>query len=273
MTMNTLKSIKTFFPKTILLNWFFDIYIEEKPIWETPSFFQVIELYDYFLCSLTGVANKLKEKGLTNVYTVKEACDQYVNSPQYLNNFQRKKYDTDVLFIGTIGYHNIHKNRIELLTKLINNGFNIKIYGDIIGNVKLIPKELLNLPVYSKIINEAHSIAVQVANITLGMDSDDTIYEGYSARLFRVLCAGGFYLTNYIPGIENLFKINKEINQITEDQDLAVYYNHDDLIKKLDFLLEHDKLRHQIAENGRKKVLSQHKFVDRVKEIEKIINR
>lgn len=68
-----------------------------------------------------------------------------------------------------------------------------------------------------------------------------------------------------------MFYTNQRDGPITDKQEIVVYHNGDDLIKKLDFLLEHDELREKIAKNGQKAVLAKHKFTDRLKEMLEVI--
>jgi len=92
-----------------------------------------------------------------------------------------------------------------------------------------------------------------------------------SARIYRVMCAGGLYLSTATKGIESLFNVNKEGEEITGDQELVVFYDENDLIKKLDFLLEHDDIRESIAKNGQKRVISEHTFKHRIIKMLKMI--
>jgi len=121
------------------------------------------------------------------------------------------------------------------------------------------------------VINERHSIVCQSSLINLGLDAMPELEGSMSARLYRVMCAGGLYLSTPTKGIEKLFKINKKGDKINEEQELVVFYDENDLIEKIDFLLENEKIRKQIAINGQKKVLSEHTFTDRIKKLIKLV--
>ncbi len=271
LTNETLLRIKKTYPEAILCNWFFDKYLGLKPIYETIEYFETIKLFDYYFCSLKGVADKLIALGLENVRYLDEACSPRFHGEKYLNNFQKKKYGADVSFAGTVGLRVHHPQRIKVLDKVISEGFSTKIWGNVIGGWEYIPPTIKEMHINKSVINEDHSKVVQSSLINLGIDQDTAIEFGYSARLFRVLCAGGLYLVNGTKGIGNVFKVNQRDKEITGEEDLIVYYNGDDLIKKLDFLLEHDELREKIAKNGQKKVLAEHKFTDRIEELLNII--
>jgi spore maturation protein CgeB len=271
LTDNTLDYIKDKFKDVILVNWFQDIFVGGKLIYENKEYFNTIRKYDYYFVSAKGIIDKLHQKGLTNVFTLLECCYPEVHSPQYLNNFQRKKYEQDVTFIGTLGYFGIHTNRINILKRVADEGFWLSIYGDIVCDWKYLPSILKDCHTQEKVINERHSIIAQSSLINLGMDRDSEISLSNSARMYRVMCAGGLFLDNYVKDVETMFKINNKGEAITADQELVIYYDENDLIEKLDFLLAHEDIRSSIAENGRKIVTKKHKFTDRINEMLEVI--
>ena len=177
----------------------------------------------------------------------------------------------DVAFIGTVGFQVQHPNRIPILSKVLKEGFNIKIWGALAGEEKLIPMDIRRARTGIGVVNEYHSMVAQTSLINLGIDGNPDY--GWGARLYRVMCAGGLYLNNYTKGIENCFKINKEGEEITEDQELVIYYDDDDLIVKLDFLLGNDEIRNKIAKNGMEKVQKEHTFDVRIKEMLEMIKK
>lgn len=72
-----------------------------------------------------------------------------------------------------------------------------------------------------------------------------TIQSGISLRVLDVLGCKGFLITNYQPEIVEYFEDGK---------DLVVYEDLDDLTDKINYYLEHEDERKQIAENGYQKV-------------------
>jgi len=267
MSLDTLKNIKAKYPKAKFINWFFDVYLADKKIWENKEYEETLNFYDFYFCSLKGVANTLQQYGFKNAIHIGEACYPPLHGEQYMNNFQEGKYGEDIAFIGSIGMLGIHQNRVKYLAKIIKEGFNIKIWGSIIGEPKSIPLAVRQHMTNDSVINERHSQVCQASLINLGIDQDPALDESWSARLYRVMCAGGLYLSVATKGLDKYFKINKKDEEITADQDLVVFYDEFDLIAKLDFLLEHDEIRESIAKNGQKIVLEKHKFTDRLKDI------
>lgn len=84
-----------------------------------------------------------------------------------------------------------------------------------------------------------------------------SIQTGVPLRVYDILGAGGFLLTNYQADlIENGFVLG---------EDLVVYESKEDLLCKTDYYLNHEEERLQIAENGRRKVALLHTYDNRVR--------
>jgi len=271
LTLATLKTLKEMFPKAKLINWFFGIYLGGRKIWKYAEAFDFINTFDYFFCNSKGVSDKMQEAGLTNAYYLDEACDPEFHGATYTNYFQQKKYGEDISFIGSVGLTQSYSKRTKLLQKILKEGFRMNIWGALVGEKRLIPEEIKNAHAGVEIINKQHSMVVQSSFINLGIDQDNDLELGHSARLYRTMAAGGLYLSGAVKGLEKMFKINAQDENINSDQELVVYYDDDDLIKKLDFLLENMEISEQIALNGQKIVLETHKFVDRIEEMLKKI--
>lgn len=75
-----------------------------------------------------------------------------------------------------------------------------------------------------------------------------SIRTGIPLRVLDIMASGGFVITNYQAELMEYFE---------PDKDIVIYYDHDDLIQKIDYYLEHDEERVKIAENGRSKVIEQ----------------
>jgi len=85
-----------------------------------------------------------------------------------------------------------------------------------------------------------------------------TIQSGLSQRIFDVLGAQGFLITNYQSEIPEYFEAGK---------DLVVYESEEDLLEKCRYYLEHEAERQEIALNGYRKVSQYHTYSIRMKEV------
>ncbi len=88
------------------------------------------------------------------------------------------------------------------------------------------------------------------------------IESGLPLRIFDIMGSGGFVLTNYQPEIAELFEVGRE---------LEVYTDHEELMDKCAYYLEHEEERRKIAENGYKRVSEQYTYEKRVMEMLNLI--
>jgi spore maturation protein CgeB len=85
-----------------------------------------------------------------------------------------------------------------------------------------------------------------------------SITTGIPQRVFDIMAAGGFVISNYQLEIEELFEIGKEI---------VVYDTLKDLKEKIRYYLEHEEEREQIAYNGYLKVKNTHSLDNKLKDM------
>lgn len=88
------------------------------------------------------------------------------------------------------------------------------------------------------------------------------IRTGIPLRLWDILGAGGFALTNYQSEIPEYFEVGKELD---------IYASEEELIDKIRYYLEHEEERKEIARNGYQKAKEQYSLELRVKQILQIV--
>ena len=86
-----------------------------------------------------------------------------------------------------------------------------------------------------------HAKAVSKTKINLNFCTSD----GASDRVYKILAAGGFLLSN---------DWNKRKNYLVNGKDCVIFKNTEDLNKKIEFYLANPELRNQISESGRQVV-------------------
>lgn len=89
-----------------------------------------------------------------------------------------------------------------------------------------------------------------------------TIESGIPQRVFDILSCGGFCLTNYQPEMEEYF---------VDGEDLVMYTGMEDLTAKVNYYLEHEEERRQIAENGRRRVREEYGLEMKLKEMLELV--
>jgi len=116
--------------------------------------------------------------------------------------------------------------------------------------------EEVNAVVFKDAFDIQHSVVVSRSRININL----TRKGGTSDRVYKVLAAGGFLLTQKWPGMEDEFEAGV---------DLAVFDDPMDLKGKVGYYLPRQAVRHRIAEHGRRTVqkYSRAKWAQRIKEI------
>ena len=90
-------------------------------------------------------------------------------------------------------------------------------------------------------------------NITLR-----SIESGIPLRAFDIMGAGGFLLSNFQADFLDYF---------IPDEDFVYYEDREDLLRKVDYYLNHEEERKAIAKNGHDKVAARHTYRHRVREL------
>ncbi len=90
-------------------------------------------------------------------------------------------------------------------------------------------------------------------NITLR-----NIKSGIPLRIWDILGCGGFVLTNFQPELPEYFENHKH---------LVWYESHDDMMKQIDYYIDHEEERTQIAKNGYELVKNKHQIKKRVEDM------
>lgn len=95
---------------------------------------------------------------------------------------------------------------------------------------------------------------IKCSKINLNL-TNRPIKTGLPLRIFDLMACGGFVLSNYQAEIPELF---------APGEDIVVYDSIPDMLAKIDYYLEHEEERLQIAENGYKKVKQFHSYDERI---------
>jgi len=158
-----------------------------------------------------------------------------------------EKYD--VTFVGST---KSKPGREQYINVLKNRNIPVCLFGEA-GGWYVTLEEMMDIFATSKIN----------LNFSRATDSERM---GAKGRVFFVCLAGGFLLTEYAPGIENYFEIDKEI---------VCFTGAEEMVEKVTYYLNHDEERRAIAQAGWKRAINEytpfHMLSRVVDEIEKDI--
>lgn len=154
---------------------------------------------------------------------------------------------------NVIGTKVSEEDRILVLKSLSEDfGYNVDLYTG--SNTKRLPK--VNNRGFAKTLTEMPIIFNQ-SKINLNITTK-TIQTGISQRVFDVLACGGFLISNYQEELFDFF---------TPGKDLETFSSLDELHEKIEFYLNHDSARADIALNGYDTVAKFHSIENRIEQM------
>lgn len=239
-----------------IFGWIFDVTLGGTFIKDSPRYIDMIKELDLFYTIDNDALPELKEKGV-NAKWLTQASYPALYGEQILNNFQKRKYGADVVFIGSVG--SIHPQREKFLKRIADEGINFKIYGEVLYPENKEPDWVKDHHTGYAAINEMHSTVCNSSKIVLGLDGWPERSLSHSMRLYKVMGAGAFYLTTHTKDIEQMF---------TPGTHLETFKDEDEMINKIfKYLMDKTEQRKIIAKQGQELVLEKHTFYKRIQEL------
>lgn len=197
--------------------------------------------------------NFLKELITTEIeeYFLKEQPDIY-----HFPEKAQKDYKA-VIAHSIVGMKVAEQERIRLLT-MLSQKFDVNLYTG--SNADCLKKA------HNKGLAKTYEempIIFHESKINLNMTAKP-IQSGLPLRIFDVLASEGFLITNYQTQLPEAFEIGK---------DLESYSSGEELLDKVNFYLQHEELRREIAHNGYEKVKQNHTYRIRMKQIMEVMEK
>ncbi len=150
-----------------------------------------------------------------------------------------------------IGYKCTEQERIRTF-QAISENFNMDLWT--LSDTSMIPK-INNRGGADSVTMMPKIIKCSKINLNL---TNRPIKTGLPLRIFDLMGAGGFVISNYQAEIPEHF---------IPGEDIVLYDSIPDLLNKIDYYLTHDEERKQIAKNGYEKVKKYHTYDLKLKEI------
>lgn len=138
------------------------------------------------------------------------------------------------------------------LFKAVSGRFKFDLYTG--SDTSLLPD--VNFRGLAKTMTEMPKI-FHLSKINLNLTSK-SIRTGLPLRIWDILAAGGFVLSNYQTEIPEYFEIGK---------DLEVFTSERELLEKIEYYLAHEKEREEIARNGYQKAKEQYSLEQRINQM------
>ena len=224
--------------------WHPDISI---PLWLPP----LARASDLCCVQSRGMLDPFRKAGIDNPEWLMEGMTPSCFVYDTITPEERKKYDCDVVIVGTVGASPGYLPRLRALNRLIREKVRVRWWG------RRLPHRLSTLftrlsPAArawggSHVWNGAYAKALHCAKICLTLPPQPEATGGLSNSAFMATGVGAFLLSLYRKGMEEFFELDKEV---------AVFYNEDEMVDKVRYYLAHDAERKAIAEAGRRRTLN-----------------
>ncbi|MFN3531094.1 MAG: glycosyltransferase [Candidatus Brocadia sp.] len=221
---------------TITIHWFCDDH------WRFEKYSSVVAPhFDYACTTASNALPKYEKLGVSHkVIKTQWACNHELYIPYDI------KKDVDISFVGQP-----HGNRVEILSKLIENGFKLEVFGFGWKNRPRIPfHQMVRLFSRSKI------------NLNLS-NSSTLIGQQIKGRNFEIPGTRSFQLTSNAENITGYYVDGKEI---------VIFNSIEELIDKAKYYLKNEDERNEIATNGYNRTIAEHTWHHRFGEIFDYLN-
>jgi spore maturation protein CgeB len=213
---------------------------------------------DFFFTMTYGRIPEYEAAGIEKVAWLSQAFAPSFYPDTPLTSEDMSHYGSQVAFVGNLGSLPQYLARRQMLDQVINAGFQLKWWG---------PKpsrKLRDLPfLFSRVCrsyggefvyHDTFSKVVRACKIFLSLDSYPDVRLSMSVRIYTAVGCGAFYLCRRVKGIEEVLVPGKEIE---------VFDDHDEMVDKIRYYLEHKEDRRRIAWAGRQRVLAEYTYEHR----------
>jgi spore maturation protein CgeB len=217
---------------------------------------ELAPFYDYFFGIQKGdFESELRQIGQRKFHYLPAAACRHTHQAAALSQEEQDHYGSELSFVGA-GYY----NRVQSFRRLLNYDF--KIWGNdwpedspVISRVqekarRVGPGEIVKIFSASKINLNLHSSPTH--------SGVDPFGDFVNPRTFEIASCGAFQLVDQRQYLPEVFD--------TVDE-MAVFQSVDELPDKIEYFLSHPEERAQITHRGRERVLREHTYEHRMKEL------
>ena len=220
---------------------------------------------DVFLTMSEGLIPEFKKYN-PHIFWLTQGFEPSSFEIREITHKDEQLYSSEVTFVGNLGSKTQYLKRRDALEGVINAGLQLKWWGP------KIPRKISTIPLLvgklgraygGKFVwGEEYAKIARLSKVFLAFDSMPHIRKSMSARMYTAVGCGAFYLCQHVAGIEEVLEPGKEIVtfQVQEEmKDLARYY------------LGKDELRRKIADAGRRRIMNEHTYETRMRQLTDIV--
>ena len=242
-----------------VIQWYPDPVITD---WLPPY----VEAADVFLTMSEGLVDEFRKLNPQSFWLTEAVAPAFFEIKKDITEEDIRMYSADATFVGNLGSKPQYLPRRQFLQAVIDNGFRLKWWG------QKIPRKFSTIPLLlgnlgraygGKFVwGEEHAKIAKLSKIYLGFDAQPHVRKSMSERLYIAVGCGAFYMCHYVDGIEDILKPDREI---------VTFRSADEMIEKMRYYLLHDEVRMKIAQAGQQRVLREHTYQVRTRQLIEIL--
>lgn len=205
---------------------------------------RTIFCYDYVFTVSPKAVNTYRGMGIKNIQCIPVACDPNFHKEVALDDRVRRRYESDVVFVGTYS-----PRRARLVNALRKSGIGVKVYGPY-WNLTL-----MRGGVGGPITGPEMVSAFNAAKIVLNVHVDSDVAFKVNTRTYEGAGCRSFVLTDKTYGMAESFRIGQEIECYDDEKELVELAKH--------FLASHAE-REEMAIKGQERAYHEHTYALRL---------
>jgi hypothetical protein len=223
--------------------WYMDCFTGRLPPWVVA----LARESDVFATTARGFVDDARARGVREVEWLPEGVDLPAFPEQALSPAARATYGAEIAFVGNVFQPPVASDALALrrwrLLDRLGRRFQVKVWGPQAEPARAralgFPRvEMVRWPTY----NEELVKVCQSSAIVLGINTVNTVFQYFSNRIFLTLACGGFHVTHYVPGMEELFENHRHLVWFQSDEECVELCAH---------YLKRPAARRRIADAGK----------------------
>ena len=200
---------------------------------QSLNYLQSVPFYDFVFTNKSYILKDLERLGANKVTFIHNMYEETFHYPREFSRNDKERLGGDVGFVGAW-----EKERCESILFLVNNGIQVKVFGD--GKWNEYRNAYPNLTVLPGIFSEDYSKALQAFKISLCFLRKKN-FDQQTTRTMEIPACGGFMLAERTEEHKELFEEGKE----------AVYFSsNEELLELCRYYLDHEDERKRIIASG-----------------------
>lgn len=209
-----------------------------NPANQSVQYLRSIPLYDLHVTTKSYNVTELKALGAKDVLFVGNGYSQRVHKPMVVLPEERKKWGSDIGFIGSW-----EQERFEMIRGLTKRNLSVKVIGDTWARYEHKMDGLEVVPVNAWDVDYARVLNVTKINLCFLKKGNRDLQ---TTRSVEIPACGAFMLAE---------RTDEHLSLFEEDKEAAYFSSADELFDKTVFYLKHEALRKTIAAAGRNRCI------------------